>query len=181
MVGVVLRWALAGALVAGLGGCYSPRANIAADAMGTEDTATYLVLTDQLQRVRNVLKKPAKVCLGVFPEGQSRGLAPVPDHIVERIASEQSGIEPKLELVANVECLVHYVRDKAYFEPESSDTLAYAGTLPSYANRQCGDWFGGLYNQANIDREVEYDMEVEDGVARLTGGEDCRRIRWYRS
>lgn len=176
--------ALAGILLACLvlAGCYSPDATIAADAMGAEDTATYLILTDQLQRVRNVLKKPAKVCLGVFPNGRSSGLDLVPDHVVERLVREQAAIAPRLELAAGVECLLRYVRNTAFVVPEKSDILAYAGALPSYAtHRPCGDWFGGLYDQLHINRGVEYDVEVENGIARLTGGEDCSPIYWYRS
>lgn len=172
---------LAGTALAGmvLAGCYSPNVKVAADEMGEVDRATYLILTDQLQRVRNVLQRDAKVCVGLLPEGHSGGLALVPDDVVARLKSEQEALQPRLELLSGVRCLAYYVQEKAGITPESSDILAYAGA-PGYAHK-CGHWMGGLYNQGSINRNAIYDVEVKNGVAELTGGEDCRGITWYRS
>jgi hypothetical protein len=174
-------WALVGAVCVCVvaGGCYSPNARVTADEMGEIDQATYLILTDQLQRVRNVLKKPAKVCIGTLPKGHSGGLAPVAPEVVARLNAEQAAFEPRLELVAEIECLAYYVTNKGYFEPERSDVLAYAGML-DYAD-DCGPWMGGLYSMGSLNRSAIYDVKVANGVAELTGGEDCRRIMWIRS
>lgn len=177
-----IRRALLGLVLAAaaLGGCYTPDAKVTADEMGQDDTATYLILTDQLQRVRNVLKKPAKVCLGRLPAGPSGGLALVPGDVLERLRREQAVIEPQLELVASIECLAYFVRDKGPFTPEESDILVYSGELePRWLKRRCGDLLGGFYDRANFDRAAEYDVEIENGVARLTGGH-CPALRMVR-
>jgi hypothetical protein len=140
-----------------------------------------LILTDQLQRVRNVLRKPAKVCLGTFPNGTSRGLSFVPTHIASRLRDDQAGIEPRLELSDSIECLAYYVQNKAGFTPEPTDILVYSGELPSYAtNRPCGDYIGGFYDRGQFDRSAEYGVAVENGVAKLTGGH-CPHQYYVRS
>lgn len=164
-----------------LGGCYTTNATIKADGMSEEELATYLILTDQLQRVRKVLQKPVKVCLGTFPNGTSRGLSFVPPHIVSRLRDDQAGIEPRLELTDSIECLAYYVEDKAGLTPEPSDILVYSGELPSYAsNRPCGDYLGGFYDRGQYDRSAEYGVAIENGVASLTGGH-CPRQYYVRS
>ncbi len=174
---MLLGFVLAGAALCG---CYTPDAKVATGEMGQDDTATYLILTDQLQRVRNVLKKPAKVCLGRLPAGPSGGLALVPGDILERLRREQAAIEPQLELVASIECLAYFVRDKGPFTPEESDILVYSGERPHYGRKgPCGDLLGGFYDRANFDRAAEYDVEVENGVAKLTGGH-CPPLRMVR-
>ena len=164
-----------------LGGCYTTNATIKVDGMSEEELATYLILTDQLQRVRNVLRKPAKVCLGTVPNGTGGGLSFVPPHIVSRLRDDQAAIEPRLELSDSIGCLAYYVRDKAGFTPEPTDILVYSGELPSYAtNRPCGDYVGGFYDRGNFDRSAEYGVAVENGVARLTGGH-CPHQYYVRS
>ena len=173
MLRVSTRVATAAAILMGLmlGGCYTTNATITADGMSEEELATYLILTDQLQRVRNVLQKTATVCLGTVPDGPSGGLSLVPPHIVFRLRDDQAGIEPRLELSDSIECLAYYVRDKAGFTPEPTDILVYSGELSRYAtNRPCGDYLGGFYDRGNFDRSAEYGVAVENGVARLTGG-----------
>jgi hypothetical protein len=164
---------------AALPGCYSPTVKVAADEMDESDRATYLILSDQLQRVRNVMKGPAKVCIGTLPNGHSGGLAPVPPDVVARLQGEQASLEPRLYIIANVECLAHYVQHNAYYEAEDSDVLAYAGMLGYDDN--CGPWMGGLYSPGDLSRIAMYDVKVTGGIAELTGGEDCRGIRWIRS
>jgi hypothetical protein len=71
------------------------------------------------------------------------------------------------------------MRDKGPFTPERTDILLLA-RHESYGS--CGEWLGGMYNQGNLDRGVYYNVEVETGVARLTGGRACAsQLRWYRT
>ena len=159
-------------------GCADPTVSIKVTGLSEQDTATYLILSDQLQRVRNVLKKPATVCIGTFTSGRYDGIAPVPPYVMDRLQGEQASAEVRLSLVSSFECLAHYVRDKGPFTPEATDILAYAGA----GGGPCGAWSGGMYNQGNLDRGVDYDMVVENGVARLTGGRGCApSLRWYRT
>lgn len=170
---VSVRRPLVAAVLAGmlLGGCYSTNATIAAGELTEDDTAAYLILSDQLQRVRNVLKAPAKVCLGRLQNGPSGGLSPVPVQVFERLRRDQAAIEPRLELSASIECLAYYVRDKGPFTAEETDILVYSGELSRWAtNRPCGDLLGGFYDRGNLDRSAEYGVAVENGVAKLTGG-----------
>ena len=167
------RRPLVAAMVMGLflNGCYTTHTTIAAGELSQDDTAAYLILTDQLQRVRNVLKEPAKVCLAHYRSGVGGGLSLVPPDVLERLRRDQAAIEPHLELSASVECLAYYVRDKGPFTPEETDMLVYSGELPEWAsNRPCGDLVGGFYDPGNFDRSAEYGVAVEDGVAKLTGG-----------
>lgn len=173
MKGIARRGFPRAGLLMGLlvSGCYAPQATISADTFSEEDTATYLILTDQLQRVRNVLDAPAKVCLARLENEPYGGLALVPPQVVERLRRDQAALDSTLELIASVECLAHYVRDKGPFTPEESDVLVYSGKLPQYAaNRPCGDLRGGFYDPGNLDRSAEYGLSVENGVAKLTGG-----------
>jgi len=161
-----------------LGACADPDVNVRATDFGEEDTAAYLILSDQLQRIRNVLKKPVSVCMGTFPNGQYHGVALVPGHVVHRLNEEQADADIRLEISSTYECLAHYVRDKGPFTPERSEILAFIGRYDG----PCGEWFGGMYKQGNLDRGVQYNVEVKDGVARLTGGRGCgRSLQWYRS
>jgi hypothetical protein len=174
------RWSIGGLVAACLllGACADPDVSVRANDFGEEDTASYLILSDQLQRVRNVLKKPAGVCMGTLPNGRYHGIALVPSHVVERLKTEQENAEIPLDIASTYECLAHYVRDKGPFTPERSDILAVAGR----GGGPCGDWLGGLYNQGNIDRSVGYNVEVIGGVARLMGGRRCARsLQWYRT
>ena len=47
-------------------------------------------------------------------------LALVPPQVVERLRRDQAALDSTLELIASVECLAHYVRDKGPFTPEES-------------------------------------------------------------
>ena len=161
-----------------LAACATPDASIKADEFSDTDTATYLILSDQLQRIRNVLKKPATVCAGALPDGRYHGLSPVPQSIIDRLQAEQASAGIHLNVVSSFECLAHYVRDKGPFTPEPTEILAFAGAGAG----SCGEWFGGMYDQGNLDRSVNYDVVVEDGVARLTGGRGCASTQmWYRT
>lgn len=167
------RRPLVAAIVAGLflSGCYSTQATIAAGDLNEDDTATYLILADQLQRVRNVLKEPAKVCLARYQSELGGVLSLVSPNVVDRLRRDQAAIAPQLELSANIECLAYYVRDKGPFTPEETDILVYSGKLPEWAsNKPCGDLLGGFYDPGNFDRSAEYGVAVENGVAKLTGG-----------
>ncbi len=170
-----------------LSGCYSPSASIEAGAMSEDDTATYLVLTDQLERVRNIYLRSRTVCLALLPNGPFGGLGVVPGQVMERLQRDQSVIEPRLELTSDPECLVHYAQEKGFIEPRWTDVLAYAGAArstyyldPSLDPSDCGEWFGGLhsYTPRKLSRQVSYDTETVDGIAKLTGGENCVRMRW---
>jgi len=103
-----------------LSACAGPSAAIKADEFGDYDTATYLILSDQLQRVRNVRAREAtggsiqnpetRVCVGVLPQGRYGGIAPVPSHIVDRLQQDQSSAEVPLDAASSYECLAHYTR-----------------------------------------------------------------------
>lgn len=170
-------------------GCYRPDAKIEADAMWEGDRAIYLILTDQLQRIRNVTQKPAKVCLAAMIQGQYGVLTPVSQAVADRLAGEQAGIQPKLELANSVECIAYYVDDSALYASEPTDVLIYAGALDGVPgtlddlgfSSSCDKWFGGRHGLEAADTRVHYEVEVENGVAKLTGGEDCRSLMWYRS
>lgn len=180
MLRISARMAAATMVLTGmlLGGCYTTDQTITAEGKSDDELAAYLILADQLQRARNVLREPAKVCLGSVPRGISGGLAPVPTDIVARLMEDQAALEPRLELSASIECLAHYVGDKQGFTPEDSDILVYWGKLPPWAsNRPCGDYLGGFYDMGNFNRSAEYGVAIENGVAKLTGGH-CPH-QWY--
>jgi hypothetical protein len=116
--------------------------------------------------------------MGMFPNGQYHGVALVPSHVVNGLNEEQANADIRLEIASTYECLAYYMRDKAHFTPERSDILAFTGLY----NGPCGKWLGGMYDQSSLDRGVQYNVEVENGVARLTGGRGCARsLQWYRS
>ncbi len=156
-----------------LSACADPSARIKATDFGELDTVSYLILSDQLQRVRNVLKQPSLVCVGVIPKFGR--ISPVSGEVMARLQAEPVSAEIPLEIVSTFECLAHYVRDKGPFTPERSDILAYA----KRANDPCGEWSGGMYNQGNLDRAVFYDLVDEDGIARLVGGRECAGRYYY--
>jgi hypothetical protein len=182
----ILAWHAASILAACvfLSACAGPAATIKADEFGEYDTATYLVLSDQLQRVRNVrareasngsIDRPeARVCVAVLPQGTHGGVAPVPSDVVDRLRADQSSKDVKLEIVSSYECLAHYTRDDGPFTAEESDVLSYAG---EDRFGQCGKWFGGTFGRETI----QYDVEVEGGVARLSDGQRCVRQYWIRT
>ena len=167
-----------------LSACAGSGATIKAGEFAENDTAIYLVLSDQLQRVRNVrareagsgtIRRPeARVCVAVLPDGKYGGIAPVPSHIVDRLQQDQSSAEFKLEVVSSYECLAHYTRDDGPFTAEESDVLSYVGEEPQ---GQCGKWIGGTSGRETI----QYDVEIEGGVARLTGGHRCVQQYWIRT
>ena len=169
------RWHAAGSVVACvlLAACADPDVRIAAGEFGSEDTAAYLILSDQLQRVRNVLKKPSTVCAAIALHD---GIAPVPPAVLDRLAGEQAENQIPLDVASNVECLVHYTRDKGPFVPVQTDILV----LVRHQGRgYCGEWFGGMYNQGNLNRGVDYNVVVEQGIAHLTGGRSCASALWW--
>ena len=161
-----------------LGACADPDVTVQAGDFGEEDTAAYLILSDQAQRVRNILKKPVSVCMGTFPNGPHHGIALVPDDVMDRLKEEQASADIRLEIASTYECLSYYMRDKGSFTPQRSDILVFTGLYDG----PCGKWFGGLYDQGSLDRGVQYDVEVENGIAKLVGGRGCgRSLQWYRS
>lgn len=182
----VLVWRVASVLAVCLllPACAGPDATVGADEFGEQDTATYLILSDQLQRVRNIraretssglIAKPeARVCVGTLPQGTYGAIAPVPGYIVDRLREDQSKADIKLDVVSSYECLVHYTRDDGPYIAEESDVLSYAG---EDRLGQCGRWFGGMSGR----QPVAYDVEIESGVARLSGGRRCGRQRWIRT
>jgi hypothetical protein len=176
---IVLRRIAAAIVCVAAAGCADPSASIKANEFSEQDTATYLILTDQLDRVRNVLKKPARVCTGTFPNGLYKGIAPIPAGVLARLAGEQAKADIPFEVASSYECLSRYVRDRAFFQPEPSDALAVS------AHDEwgpCGDWLGGMYDPGKFDHQVNYRLEIEDGLARLTGGRECAAsLRWYRT
>jgi hypothetical protein len=158
--------------------CADPSVSIKAAELSEEDTATYLILSDQLERVRNVLKKPVSVCAGTFPQGRYHGIALVPAYVVDRLNAEQASADIRFDIVSTPECLAYYVTDKGPFTPERSEILTFAGR----GGGPCGEWFGGMYNQGNLNRGVDYNVEIQDGVAKLTGGRGCgASLQWYRT
>lgn len=166
-----------------LSGCAGSGATIKVGEFSENDTPIYLVLSDQLQRVRNVRERQAssgaarrseaRVCVGFLPHGTYGGIAPVPADIVDRLQHDQSSADIKLDIVSSYECLAHYTRDDGPFTAEPSDVLSYAGA----AQGQCGDWIGGSSGRETI----QYEVEIEGGVARLSGGERCVRQYWVRT
>jgi hypothetical protein len=107
------------------------------------------------------------------------GIAPVPPAVLDRLASEQARAEIPLEVASTFECLAHYARDKGPFTPVRTDILVL---VRHQGGGHCGEWLGGMYNQGNLDRGVDYNIVVEGGVARLTGGRTCAgTLRWYRT
>lgn len=158
-----------------LGACADPDVSV----KSTDQRAGHgsiLILSDQLQRVRNVLKKPVTVCAAMYLYD---GIAPVAPSVLDRLASEQPSAGILLDVSSTFECLAYYVRDKGPFTPARTDLLVL---VRHQGAGHCGEWFGGMYNQGNLDRGVDYNVVVEDGVARLTGGRGCASsLRWYRS
>jgi hypothetical protein len=116
----------------------------------------------------------ARVCLGVLPQGAYGGIAPVPTYIVDRLRNDQSDVDIKLDIISSYECLAHYTREDGPFTAEESDALSYAGPEPS---GQCGKWIGGSSGRETI----QYDIEVENGVAQLSGGHRCVHTYWIRT
>jgi hypothetical protein len=166
-----------------LSGCVGSDAAIKVGEFSDTDTPIYLVLSDQLQRVRNVREREAssgtarrsevRVCAGFLPQGTYGGIAPVPDEIVDRLQQDQSSAEFEFEIVSSYECLAHYTRDDGPFTAEPSDALIYAGA----ERGRCGDWIGGSSGRETI----QYEVEIEAGVARLSGGERCVHQYWVRT
>lgn len=188
MSGVEFVGRIFGAMAACLlaSACVGTNTVIKADEFGDADTATYLILSDQLQRVRNVREaavrsgslasEAARICVGLVLHGPRRGvLAPVDGAVVDRLRTDQAESAAPFDVVSNYECLVRYVTDSGGFTPEHSDALSYAGEGDGYLS--CGRWFGGT-----SDREtIQYNIEVKDGVARLASSSRCTSIRWIRS
>jgi hypothetical protein len=176
------RRRVAGLVAVGLllGACTGSGATIRAGELSENDTATYLILSDQLQRVRNVRAREAsaspeaRVCVGILPQGAYGGIAPVPNDIVDRLRDDQAKVDIKLDIVSSFECLAHYTREDAGFTAEESDALSYAGPEPS---GQCGKWIGGTSGRETI----QYDIAVESGMARLSGASRCARQYWVRT
>jgi hypothetical protein len=180
---ILVRVAAGATLMASLGvsACMQPSASIKAGDFSEADTAYYLILSDQLQRVRNVQEATARggqdsattlrACVGVMPYGPGV-IEPVDPTIVDRLRSEQANEPIKLDVVSSFECLAYYTRDVDPMTAEHSDTLSFAGVgnLSVFRNDEgCGAWFGGGDDRG----AVEYNVEVEDGVATLTGGRAC--------
>ena len=172
-------------------GCVQPSARIKSGDFSAADTAYYLILSDQLERVRNVQEAtargsqnsaaaPLRVCVGVMPYGPGV-IEPADPTIVDRLRSDQANDSIKLDVVSSFECLAYYTRDADPMTVEHSDTLSFAGVgnLSVFRNDEgCGAWFGGGDDR----RAVEYNVEVEDGVAALTGGRACAAHGyWVRS
>ncbi|HEX4893214.1 MAG TPA: hypothetical protein VFV47_07980 [Hyphomicrobiaceae bacterium] len=163
--------------------CAGSEPAIKVGELGESDTPIFLVLSDQLQRVRNVREREAgaatarrpeaRVCVAFLPDGAYGGVAPVPGHIVNRLQQEQSGADITFDIVSSYECLAHYTRDDGPFTAEPSDVLIYAGA----AEGQCGNWIGGSSGRETI----QYELEIEGGIARLSGGERCVRQYWIRT
>jgi hypothetical protein len=174
-----LRRIAAAIVCALLAGCADPSVSIKATEFSEQDTATYLILSDQLDRVRNILKKPAKVCAGTFPDGLYKGIAPISAGVLARLASEQAKADIALEVVSSYECLSHFAHAGALFQLEASDALTVAARHEWGA---CGKWLGGMYAPGKFDHNVDYNLEIKDGVARLTGGRECAaNYYWYRT
>jgi len=174
----VLRRIATAIICALAAGCADPSVSIKATEFSEQDTATYLILSDQLDRVRNVLKKPARVCVGTFPNGLYKGVAPISPGVLARLVQEQAKGDIPLDVVSDYQCLTYYVRNKVFFQPEASDVL----TVAARYDGNCGKWLGGMYGPGTFDHDVQYNMEVTDGVARLTGGRECAsNYYWYRT
>jgi hypothetical protein len=166
-----------------LSACAGSNPTIKVGEFSDNDTPIYLVISDQLQRVRNVREREAgggtarrsgaRVCLGFLPQGKYGGIAPVPAEIVDRLQRDQSSAEIKFDIVSSYECLAHYTRDDGPFTAESSDALVYAGAEKG----RCGEWIGGSSGRETI----QYEVEIEAGVARLSGGERCAYQYWVRT
>src|SRR5262245_50938425 len=172
----------------GVSACTQPSATIKAGEFSEPDTAYYLILSDQLQRVRSVHEattrgsQPAeattlRVCVGVMPYGRST-IEPADLAIVDRLRSEQADEQVKLDVVSSFECLAQYTHDDEPITAEYSDSLSYAGAgnLSYFQDEEgCGAWFGGSSDRG----AVEYNVEVEDGVATLTGGRLCAAYSYW--
>lgn len=183
----MIRASAGAMLVAFLSACTQPSATINAGHFNESDTAYYLILSDQLQRVRNIQEATTRdgsdstatvrVCIGVMPYGPGV-IEPADPAIVERLRSDQTNESIKLDVVSTVECLAYYIRDADPMTAEHSDTLSFAGAgnLSVFRNDQgCGVWFGGGDDRG----AVEYNVEVEDGVAVLTGGRACAAYGYW--
>ena len=165
----------------GVSACAQPTARIKAGDFAEAETAYYLILSDQLQRVRNIQEAMARggqnlaatlrVCVGIMPYGPGV-IEPADPAIVDPLRSEQANEPIKLDVVSSFGCLAYYKRDADPMTAEYSDSLSFAGVgnLSVFRNDEgCGAWFGGGDDRG----AVEYNVEVEDGVATLTGGRAC--------
>ena len=183
-----LRWrvTIAALAIAMSSGCATPpTVSMKVGELSETGMAHYLVLADQLDRVRKFGEVPARlrkagktsatVCVGVLPEPVWL-IAPADDALLERLRNDETNQEFKFNFVSSPECLARYTLTDEPFDAEPTDVLAYVGL--AYQGGKCGKWVGGVGN----DGGNEYDLKINNGVATLTGGRGCAAYgRWIRS
>ena len=172
---MLLRFGLLAALTL-LTACANSNPTINAGELPEEQARAYLIFSDELQRVRNVWKKPVDVCLAAndLTDNPGRGgLHAVWPAVMDRLRAENDKAAIKLTLDSSEDCV------KASGNEKHVLVLAGQGFgTNSWMGGNCKQFEGVLYAPP-INRLVTYDFENRDGKLALIGGDVCI-VGWYR-
>lgn len=164
-----------------LSACAGTSATIKSGELSEQDARAYLILSDQLRRVRNVWKNPVGVCLAAGDLGDTplyrTGLDVVSPEVLDRLRADNENAEIKLNIESSQDCLSRH----AAASSTTGKVLVLAGQGMGSSPMGAGNCkqFEGVIYAPPINRLVTYDFEQRDGVLALTGGDVCI-TGWYR-
>ncbi|HVO03040.1 MAG TPA: hypothetical protein VMT54_12605 [Candidatus Cybelea sp.] len=172
-----------------LAACASPSISMKSGEFTDEQARSYLIYADQLQRVRNVWKKPMPVCLAMEdtdPLHRALGgpnlVMPTWPEVLERLRHENDNAAVKLAIDSSEQCLGEFVRTgngPAPVQPQDAALILAEARDGEPPKGVCGHKYVGGYHTTSRDSFVSYDVETEAGVMKLTGGEACM-IGWFK-
>ena len=165
------------ALLLFLTACASPTATIQTGALPEEQARAYLIFSDELDRVRNIWKKPVAVCLAANSLSDLPGGGPVhvvsPD-VLDRLRTDNDAAAVKLAIDSSPDCIKS--------AGTADNVLVLAGQ--DFGERWMGNGncrqFEGVLYAPPTNRLVTYDFEIRNGKVALVGGEVCH-LGWYRA
>ena len=161
--------------------CTTPTASIQTGELEGDQARTYLIYSDQLQRVRNIWRHSVPVCLAMKDwmhqsDWRTTMVMPTWPEVVERLKRDNARAEIKLDIDSSPACLAKYVKVQngpAPVMPREGALVFAEGRDTEWATGGCGHKFSGGMHAADFDRYGTYDVDDKNGVMTLSGGQVC--------
>jgi hypothetical protein len=163
-----------------LSACAISDVQIKSGEMPEDQAVTYMILSDQLNRVRNIWpSEPPKACLVASMPGPAymAGVGPIDPAILARLQQDNEKAAEKLEIDSSPACMTKFfgADGKLLREVDKGFVLLATGHDLGFTlfASNCREHEGAIYRPPNTNHIVTYDLRNENGMLSLVGGDPC--------
>lgn len=165
-----------------LSACVISGVQIKSGELPEGQAVAYMILADQLNRVRNIWpSEPPKTCLvASMPSNASAwdsGVGPIDPAILARLQQDNEKASERLEIESSSACMARFFDSEGKLLRDVADgtVLLAAGDGLSFSlfSNTCREHQGALYQPPRHDHIVTYDLRNANGMLSLVGGDPC--------